>query len=190
MSVSIPRRIAYEVKALVYDAADQHFYLSKSRTENNIFLNSLVKRTEIGGVLRQFMEDAAVRTYIKDGILNRYSKDKNQELKPSRYEDLIQETYGMDVTQIENSKDISVYKSIETKTFVIVAHGSYLKWETALRKALIYIASKPFGNSHEYSSKIMLSLFAAQKSIPPSDIKCLRDAIARCDATAILYGES
>ena len=82
MSNIIPEKVAKTVKQTVYLEADKVNYLSRSRTENGIFLAQLVSMPTVGGKLSQYMRKDAIRTYIKDAILNRYSKDKTGEAKP------------------------------------------------------------------------------------------------------------
>lgn len=73
--------------------------------------------------------------------------------------------------------------------FVVVADGTVLKWETALRKALLYVASKPFSDNSDASIKIVLTLFARHQKVSPSDLRHLEKALSMCNAKPYIYGE-
>jgi len=194
MSNKPPREIANSVKEKVFSAADDFCYLAKSRTENGKFLDDLVAQQDIGGVLGQYMRKAEIRTYIKDAVLNRYSKDKTRAAKPKDMVGIIKSKYGFDTTLIDTdaTAKIRLYKStpnVMNAQYVIVAEGTVLKWETALRKALLYIPSKPFSNDPENTVHILLNIFAQHKPVSPADKKFLNKALARCGAQTHIFGE-
>ncbi|EIH0504556.1 hypothetical protein LGG32_004558, partial [Escherichia coli] len=132
MSNLIPDKIAKSIKQTVYNEADKVNYLSRTRTENGNFLAQLVSMPSVGGKLSQYMRKDAVRTYIKDAILNRYSKDKTGEAKPNDVEEIILETFKIDACLIEdNSKNkTSLYYGDNGNKIIVVADGTVLKWET------------------------------------------------------------
>ncbi len=72
MAKSLPSRVQKRIREAVCQKADQHSYASQDRVKNGQFMDDLVDDPEIGGVLREYMNEARVRTYIKDGILNAY----------------------------------------------------------------------------------------------------------------------
>lgn len=193
MSNKLPREISNNIKELVFKVADEFHYLSKTRTENGKFLDQLVSMPHIGGVLNQYMKKAEIRTYIKDAILNRYSKDKTLAAKPKDMSRIIKTLYDLDTLLIDSdiSNKIELYKSIENETscFVIVADGTVLKWETALRKALLYTASKPFSENEENCIFILLNIFAQHKPVPYSDKVFLNKALSKCGAQVNIFGE-
>ena len=53
---------------------DERNYLGQSRKENGKLMAELVSMPEIGGVLSEYMAKSAIKTYIKDAIINAYSK--------------------------------------------------------------------------------------------------------------------
>lgn len=191
MSKKVPDDIAKEIKECVFQEADRVNYLARSRTDNGIFLAQLVAMPNVGGRLSQYMKKAEVRTYIKDAILNRYSKDKTQEERPDDLEPIILEKIGVEALFVEQEakSQISLFKSPSDACFVIVADGTVLKWETALRKALLYIASKPFSENSDASIKIVLMLFARYQKVSPSDLRHLEKALSMCNAKPYIYGE-
>jgi hypothetical protein len=72
--------------------------------------------------------------------------------------------------------------------YIVVASGTFLKWETALRKTLLCVAAKPFG---QYTDRvhIFLILMAQGKSIAPADKTLVQKALNKCGAKAHIVGE-
>lgn len=191
--MGVPTKIADAIKELVYKKADKHRYLNRARNENNNFLTTLVEEEGVGGRLSAFMARDKVRSYIKDAILNRYSKDVAQRSRPDDFSVPIREQTGVDgavFVEKDESKNIFLYKSPKGDHYFIVADGAYMKWETALRKGLVYIASdKPFLRKSGVQIHLLLSLFARKQSVPPTDAKLLRRALKRCGCSVFIYGE-
>lgn len=191
MSKKVPEDVAKEIKEYVFHEADRVNYLARSRTDNGIFLAQLVSKPEVGDKLSQFMKKAEVRTYIKDAILNRYSKDKAQDERPKNLEPIILNILGFETNLIdqESANQIMLFKSYINSCFVVIADGTFLKWETALRKALFFIASKPFSEQKDFSVNIILTLFARYQKVSPSDLRNLQKALSLCNAIPFIYGE-
>ena len=191
MSKKVPDDIARVIKEFVFQEADRVNYLARSRTDNGNFLAQLVAMPNVGIRLTQYMSKAEVRTYIKDAILNRYSKDKTQEERPGDLESIILAKLGVAVLFVEQESKslISLFKSPLNASFVVVADGTVLKWETALRKALLYVASKPFSENSDASVKIVLTLFARFQKVSPSDLRHLEKALSICNAKPYIYGD-
>ncbi len=191
MSKKVPDDIAKEIKEIVFQEADRVNYLARSRPDNGIFLAKLVVMENVGGRLSQYMKKAEVRTYIKDAILNRYSKDKSQEERPANIEQIICDKIGIKAIFVEQDakNQIYLFNYQGGACFVVVAYGTVLKWETALRKALLYIASKPFSERVGVSIKIVLTLFARYQKVSPSDLRNIEKALSMCNATSHIYGE-
>lgn len=139
--VTIPEDRRSKIFALVYERADSFGYATRNRPDNGMFMNNLVNSPDIGGVLAQFMPQEAVRTYIKDTILNHYTKDlvkrKSAAIEPVS---VFQTVFGVDTLFVGEKKPVSVCRSADNDVYVLSV-GTYLKWETALRKALEHIAS-------------------------------------------------
>lgn len=181
-------------KERVFSAADKFFYLSKNRTENGKFIDDLVAQDDIGGVLEQFMKKGEIRTYIKDPLLNRYSKDKTRASQTKDIVKIIKFKYGFKSNLIDSDKTakIRLYKCLfntSKSDYVVVAEGTLLKWVTALRKALYYIPSKPFSDDSENTIHILLNIFAQHKPVPLADKKFLNKALARCSAQTHIFGD-
>ena len=191
MSKKVPDDIAKEIKEYVFQEADRVNYLARSRKDNGYFLAQLVSMPNVGGRLSQYMKKAEVRTYIKDAILNRYSKDKTQEERPDALESIIRAKFSEEVLFLEHEakNNISLFKSTSNDFFVVVTEGTVLKWETALRKALLFVASRPFSQKKDVSIKMLLMLFARHQKICSSDLRHLEKALAICNAKPFIYGE-
>jgi hypothetical protein len=188
--MKVPYEVAKEIKELVFEEADEVRYLSQSRTNNGVFLEQLVNKPEVGGRLADYMAKTEVKTYIKDAILNRYAKDKLSQQRPTQLKSVIETTIGLknaELVEESASKGIKLYEA--SGKFVVVSDGTYLKWETALRKALLFISNKPFAQVPD-SVSILLTLFARHQKVPASDNKHLAKALSFCKAYIHIYGES
>lgn len=143
MAKALPKDVAARIQKAVFRKADEHGYALRGRIENGHFMDDLVDDPEIGGVIREYVQGGKVRTYIKDGILNAYTKQKTKQIL--RAHDPIQivcHTFGVEQAFVLKEGDIIVCRSSNEQIFVI-GRGTVLKWETALRKALEYIARTP-----------------------------------------------
>lgn len=189
MAVLLPRQKATLVKTRVYTKADEFGYSTRSRTENNHFIDELVDDDEIGGVLREYLTKEKVRTYIKDGILNAYSK----QLTKNALDDVspgatIQQMYGVPSSIIQqcSGKDarVSVSRAEDGRIFVI-SGGTVLKWETALRKALELIARESGLTIGEKTPAICLHLVPTNNSLTVADKNHIKTALASIGVQAI-----
>jgi hypothetical protein len=141
MANALPKETATKVKALVYEAADKERYSAMSRIESGQFMDRLVKRRDIGGEIEKFIDKPEVRTYIKDGILNAYSKAKARKSKPDKTEiaALLSERSGRIYSHFEKDREIQIFAANggEVTCYYVVCFGTLLKWETVLRKLLL-----------------------------------------------------
>ena len=143
MAKSLPKDVAARVQKAVFEKADKHCYASRSRVENGLFMDELVDDPEIGGVIKEYVQGGKVRTYIKDGVLNAYTKQiTSRILRAADPIQIICRTYGEEQAFVLSRGDIVVCRSSNERVYVI-GRGTVLKWETALRKALEYIARTP-----------------------------------------------
>lgn len=190
MANILPARVSKEIKKIVNMEADQQRYSSMSRTESGAFMDGLVKREDVGGVIAQYVPQAEVRTYIKDGILNAYSKAYARKSRPSDLASVICAVYNVESTFIEKRGDVEIYAASfdGTRKYFLIAYGTFIKWETALRKLLLCLAS--FNDSVSSDDVHLLAILIAQgKMIAPSDKALVAKALARCSAQAHIVGE-
>jgi hypothetical protein len=193
MASILPKKKAAQVKTRVYAKADEFGYSTRSRTENNQFLDSLVEDTEIGGVLREYLAKEKVRTYIKDGILNAYAKQFTKSaLNEASPTDTIQQIYGVSSSIIQQctgkNARVSVSRSDDGRIFVI-SGGTVLKWETALRKALELIARETGLSVNGITPKICLHLVATNNSLTVADKKHITTALGAVGVQAMFCND-
>ncbi len=170
----VPRDIQISVKEVVYKKADEHGYLKKGRPENSIFMENLVKDPEVGDILSQYMTKAEIKTYVKDAILNRYSKDKISEELSKDVKKIIHDIFKQRSIPIEDckTKRISLHR-LDNGEVVVIAEGTLLKWETALRKALEFTEKSPGLKIKGKKPHILLRLALMGKTINEADRKHL-----------------
>ncbi len=191
MSRKIPLSVAIEIKERVFEKADRINYLMIASKDSSAFLNELVTMVDVGGEIKKYVSPDQVRHYIKDAILNKYSKNKANEATPDDIKAIVRSTYKWEVEKIYSDLNAQLFKSIDTERkdeYVVTTIGTVMKWETALRKALLFISASPFlktaGKVH-----ITLLLFAKHKPVPPSDKKNLENVLERCGAKPYIFGE-
>lgn len=144
MPKQLPEEIRESIREKIYALADQESYLAQDRISNGQFMYSLAKNPEIGGVLKGYMREGEIKTYIKDAVLNRYAKERRAEAQ-NRYktEDLISGFFGPS-NMLSHKNRVGFYKSTDRiASYCVVGEGTADKWETALRHALDYVVGLP-----------------------------------------------
>lgn len=167
MANKLPKEISKVVKERIFARADEVEYACQSRKENGAFLDSLTNDPEIGGVLREHMPQNAVRTYIKDGVLNAYAKEAvRKKLNKVSFDSVIQRTFGVDAYFVGSIKGAHIYRDQDNHVYLLHS-GTYLKWETALRKLLECVASNPHlgNNSKEVHLCLVLAVSNGEMSL-------------------------
>ncbi|MDR1630492.1 MAG: hypothetical protein LBS36_09835 [Oscillospiraceae bacterium] len=185
MAKLLPKEQSERVKNIVFAKADAHGYLTRGRNENGKFIDALVDDPEVGEVLSSFMGKGKVRTHIKDGILNQYPKAKTKKiLNGILPTDTIQKVYSSTTNVIQTESDITVCRSDDGKIFV-VSSGNFLKWETALKKALELIAREPNLVVDGNTPEICLQLVVLNYSITDGDKTLITDALNAIGVKAV-----
>lgn len=184
MANRLPQQVREKIICIVYRKADEFAYMECDRVKNGQFMDILVEDPDVGGVLRQYMQKERIRTYIKDTILNRYTKDATSKTLSSKTpEQTIQEEYGEDANVIQRIKgtayDCHVLRS-EAGNIYIVSEGTFLKWETALRKGLEVIANEPNLTIDEKVPSLCLKLSLAGQSLTDADKKTNQNSFGCC----------
>lgn len=166
--IRLPRNILENVRNIVYVKADMFDYLNQGRNENGAFISDLTTDPEVGGVLKNYMGQQRIRTYIKDSIINRYAKEKINSLLSINIDKEISLLEAMPVYLIERktikSSSIYLYRT-ESDTWIVVGEGTVLKWETALRRALEFVEVCP----ERKHWKIYVCLASTGNSLTQSD---------------------
>lgn len=142
MSRKVPKVVRDEICQIVFDKADAHHFLQKTRPENAAFLESLVVDPSVGGVLDDYMPPARVRIYLKDSILNAYSKARRK--VDGDLTELLGSVYNAEVSEIDRwlGDQVSLHRT-SIGTVVAVARANYDKWGTWLQKLLLRVAAAP-----------------------------------------------
>lgn len=144
MAANLPNRVRLQVRDAIYKKADDFCYMHKSRIESGVFMENLVKDPEVGKIIGEYLPKDAIKTYIKDAVLNRYMKEKKKGSLPSDPALLlpvIQKVYSQDADLI-HAEHVFLFR-LEKGDLLLISQGTLVKWETALRKALEFIARSP-----------------------------------------------
>ena len=166
MPTKLPTYVKKLLMEMVYKKADDHHYILRNRTDNRKFIDSLVADPQIGGLLLEYVPKQRIRTYIKDGILNGYSKDKRREQLRCDPIEVVMRATGMQNTMIQRitHKNTNLYlHKLDSGEYYLLCEGTVLKWETALRKALEYICKTPA--LYLKNGQIIISLFLAPNGL-------------------------
>lgn len=144
----------------VYQRADEHRYLAKDKNANGIFMSQLAADPNVGGKLGDFINKAEIHKYIKDTILNQYSKLRRR--LPKDIKQILARQYvGQihDITYVK--KDHLSLHRIDDK-YLVVARANYLKWETAIRKLSLYVA----GSINVEPKKVEMLAIIFEQGVP------------------------
>lgn len=176
--IKLPIKIQKEIKKAVQKKADAHGYMHQDRIQNGIFMENLLKDPDVGIRLSDFMGKAELKTYIKDAIINRYAKERIASELSLDLVNLIRKIYGQNSEKIESSKDKRLsFHSLSNGEYLIVSGGTLVKWETALRKALEFIAKAPGLPPKDTKLSILIVLAPLGQSLTESDRNFLNDAL-------------
>jgi len=178
MAKILSKEKARQIKETVYLKADEHGYISKGRNENGDFMTGLVDDPEVGEVLSEYIDKGKIRTYIKDSIMNGYAK--------SRKRAILKDNSPIETVKVLFSKNVSIIQTIGETTLCnsecgdvfVVSSGNYVKWETALRKALELVAREPKFVFNGKTPNICLQLAVLTSGVTDGDKKLIIDALS------------
>ncbi|MBW5470993.1 hypothetical protein GPJ61_24585 [Brevibacillus formosus] len=151
---TVPDTIRNEILNKIYELADQEGYLTNNRVDNAAFMGRLLSNPDIGGTLDAFMPKEKVRVYIKDSMLNRYAKDRRS-VTLEKLLCVLAEVFQQPVSLVDTNNDVSLCNT-ESGFYIVVTIGSYTKWETALKKILLYIGKTSLINQDREFKKIIV----------------------------------
>ena len=176
------------VKKAIYKKADEFNYASRSRSDCGRFMDDLVTDDEVSGVLKNYMAKEKIRTYIKDGVLNAYTKELTKKaLKAASPTDTIKQFYNVESSVIQKGKGkdvgLTVSRSVNGRIFVI-SSGTVLKWETALRKALELIAKEKGLTVNDNTPSVCLHLAVIGQDLTDADKQHINTALAAISVKA------
>jgi hypothetical protein len=181
-----------QIKDLIFKKADAFGYGSCSRSDSGVFMDKLVENAEIGGSLKEYMSKEKIRTYIKDTVLNAYTKELTKKtLSTLAANEVIRQEYSVQASIIQEGKGkeagISVLRSADGQIYVISC-GTILKWETALRKALELSARQPDLTVDGVTPSICLHLALGRMNITDSEKKFITTALESISVKARFCG--
>ncbi|WP_020678071.1 hypothetical protein [Geopsychrobacter electrodiphilus] len=145
MAIILPKDVRHAVRQTIYAKAEAFDYLHRSQLENSAFMDDLVKDCDVGGIISQYAPKEKIRTYIKDGVLKKYSKRKRERALPSNPEEMkpiVEALFNQKAYEIHSKKGPLIFR-LEDGNLLAAATGTLLKWETALRKVLELISTAP-----------------------------------------------
>ncbi|KQO18065.1 hypothetical protein [Paenibacillus sp. Leaf72] len=183
--IKLPRNVVQNIRKIVHQQADEVDYFSQDRNKNSTFFNNLVADPRVGGVLKDYMGQQRIRTYIKDSIMNRYSKDRTSALFSCNLDQILSTHLSEVVYLIERktlkSSNVYLYRT-ESDSYIVVGEGTVIKWETALRRVLEFIENC---NVHERKWEICLHLASTKDSLTHSDKEHIINSLKYIDVKVI-----
>lgn len=186
---NLPKKARDKVFQDVYRKADEFGYMECDRVQSTRFMDLLVEDPEVGLILADHMPKDRIRTYIKDTILNKYTKAfKNKALASVTPEDTIRDVYDDEVAMVDSvtlkGSVVVILRSIDGKIYV-VSSGTAMKWETALRKALEVIANKPTLTIEGKAPSVCLKLSTSGQTLTEADKKLIQTALFAVGVKAV-----
>lgn len=172
----IPSNIKTLVEERCFELLDEWRYLNRSRVENGRFMDQLVFHQEVGKKLQEFIDTAATRKYIKDVIVNKYAKKKR--VMPRNIETVLRSVSNCDFNEIDWVEDdhLSLHRTSHG-LLVVTARTTFVKWETGLRKILLYVNLKPVLRDPAQTVEKVLAVFEHSLDVNETDRCELRSAL-------------
>jgi len=189
MANALPKNIQAKIKQAVFKKADEFGYMECGRIESGRFLDTLVDDPEVGKIIMEYMPKERVRTYIKDGVLNAYTKAATKKaLAASTPENVIKSVFNETAFVIQKGKGkqngLFVLRA-ESGNIYVVSGGTVLKWETALRKALEIIANESNLTISGRAPSICLKLSLTGQSLTEADKTHIITAVGAVGVKAV-----
>lgn len=182
--MKLPENVSSTLRKLIYERADCYGYAFSDRIASGKFMDSLVDDPDIGGVLGEYFPKERIRTYIKDSVLNAYMKKaQSRILSQMDPVDTIKRLYSANAELIDSRNGSFICRSHNGDLYIITT-GTYVKWETALRKALDIIACNPRLTQHGKTPFICLHIADLDNSITDGDKKHLFAALRAINVKA------
>ncbi len=140
MSRLLPKDVEKEIRTIAYNLCAQYNY-GTGDIDSTSFIDMLFRRPDIGGRLKEYLPDSSIRVYIKDTLCGKYTKNLTaQKLEGITPIDAVRETYGVNAVIIGKSGDVVICRDSQTGIQYLVSHSTFLRWESALKKVLEYMA--------------------------------------------------
>lgn len=173
--VDMPKTVMLEIRARIVRYLDENDYMSAGRQRSGEIMDALVSDPSIGSKIAEYRGKERVRTYIKDAVLNRYTKERTK--APDNWVPIMKELYGVDCVGVGQTKYLRLFRSQDGKIF-LASHGRLIKWETALRKLLEHRAANAKAlNEYGTSLECCLILMSGGAPQTAADTDLLKRAL-------------
>ncbi len=176
MAKIIPTRVKNDVEKVGFELLDEWRYLNRTRVENSQFMDQLASHPKVGKKLAELLDHAGVRKYIKDVIVNKYAKNKRK--MPRDLDGELENVLDEELNEIDwVSRDkLSLHRSL-SGIYIVTARTTFVKWETGLRKILLYIADKPVLRNDRDNIRKLIAVYEHGVPINEADRRRLERAM-------------
>ncbi len=182
----LPKDVEGEIKRTAYDLCKKYNY-GTGDIDSTSFIDMLLAREEVGGRLKQYLPEASIRVYIKDTLCGRYTKDltarKMEEYSPT---EAVKEIYGVDTIIIAKSGYVTICRDERTKLLYLVDYSTLIRWESALRRVLEYMAKTSSICDNPSNVRICLVVVDQTEKMTYGDKKYLMKALSFVNARALI----
>jgi len=178
MSRKIPTKIFENIYSQVATKAEAAGYGNIGPSETSKFIDQLVTDASVGNKLKEYLPNGKIRTYIKDTLLDKYNRSQNE--VPQDVSKYISNTFRCNTLEVEYEKHnrVSLHRfEHKDNHLLVVARGTFTRWETALRKALAYIVRCHAKNKTTPKIEILLVISANRHVVTSADEESLRKAL-------------
>lgn len=172
----IPSNIKSLVEDRCFELLDEWRYLNRSRIENGRFMDQLVEHRDVGKKLQDFIDAAATRKYIKDVIVNKYAKKKR--VMPREIDGVLKVITTDLLEEIDwvEEDHLSLHRA-NYGLLIVTARTTFVKWETGLRKILLYVNLKPVLRDPTQNVTKVLAVFEHSSDVNETDRNELGSAL-------------
>jgi hypothetical protein len=170
----IPADVKKELFRIVSERADKHDYCNRPRPENHRFMLDLTNDPLIGGRIAEFLGQEKVKTYLKDTLLHDYAALHRHPVKAA--DSYIKSLGWGELFRIDTPKGKPSLFRLQNGQIVAAEFTSYLKWETGMRKLLLYLAGK--SELRKKNLRLVLIICDQKRVICESEKKLVMDALA------------
>ncbi len=182
----LPKDVEKEIRTIAHTLCAQYNYGTGDIDSTN-FIDMLLKRPDIGGRLKEYLPDASVRVYIKDTLCGKYTKRLTaQKLEGVTAVDAVRETYGVETVILGKSRDVIICRNPQTGIQYLVSHSTFVRWESALRKVLEYLAKTASNYDDPETVKICLIVVDQTAKMTYGDKMFLAKTLSFVNAKALI----
>ncbi len=183
---TLPKDVESEIKTLAYELCEKYRY-GTGDIDSSGFINLLLSREDVGGRLKQYLPESRVRVYIKDTLCGRYTKDLIA-AKMEKYSatEAVKQVYGVGTIIVGKSGYVTICREEQGELIYLVDYSTLIRWESALRRIMEYIAKTP--SIYENSSNVRICLVVVDQTekMSYSDKQFLEKTLGLVKAKALI----